>query len=111
MAEYRTVPTFTQRLTARDGSTSTPWYRLLQGLHTGAPPAAESTVTVSGSPFCYAAPSGGFAIVTGGSVSPITFTRASQHNTNQTSGVFPLSQGDVLTITSSVAPNVIFVPT
>lgn len=111
MAEYRTVPTFTQRLTAKDGSTSSAWYRLLQALHLGAPPAAEAAITPSGSPFAYTAPAGGFLIVTGGTVSSITFTRTSQHNTNQTSGLFPVAQGDVVTVTYSATPTVTFVPT
>lgn len=111
MAEYRTVPTYTNRLTNRDGSTSTAWYRLLQALHLGTPPAAEASVTVAGSPFAYSAHAGGYLLVTGGSVSSITVTRTGQHNTGMTNGIFPVAQGDIVTITSSVAPSVVFVPT
>jgi hypothetical protein len=109
MANYRTVPTYTHALTEK-GNISQPWYRLVQGLHQGTPPAAEGPITVTGSSFAWPAPVAGFVILTGGSVSSVTLTRTKVTNTGQTSGIFPVSQGDILTINSVSAPSMTFIP-
>jgi hypothetical protein len=106
---YLTLPTFEQPLTVK-GQTSSVWYRALQGLFSGQPSASESIITPMGSPFAFTAPSGGFIILHGGTVSAVQFTRANTTLTGQTSGIFPLSQGDILTVTYSALPSMVFVP-
>ena len=105
------LPNFEQKLNVQ-GVTQIPWYRFWQGLWQGLPPAVETGVTVAPTPFRYTAPSRGFLIVQGGTVSLIQFTRDANINytTGQTAGCFPLSFGDTLIITYTVTPTVTFVP-
>jgi hypothetical protein len=71
-----------------------------------------ATVTLSASPFGYTAPFSGAVSVTGGTVSSITVGRqGTTVATGQTSGIFPLSRLDVLTVTYSAAPTMVFLPT
>lgn len=107
-AQYRAVPTYLEAI-QQGATTSASWYRFMQGIHLGTPPGSETTITVTASPFSFQAKQGGFAIVTGGTVSAIHFSRLTSHATGQTSGLFPLSAGDTLTITYSGAPSVVFV--
>lgn len=110
-AQYRQVPTYNEpRLTGK--VTSSSWYRFDQGMHLGTPPGAEIPVTVGDSPFTYQAKIGGFAIVTGGTVSSIHFTRngTTTYDTGLTQGTIPLSNGDSLVVTHTGAPHITFVP-
>jgi hypothetical protein len=51
-------------------------------------------------------------IIRGGSVSAVQFTRSVTTLTGQTQGVFPLAQGDTLTITyTGGGPTLTWVPT
>lgn len=86
------------------------WYRFFQGVYQGQPPSNESTVSVGGSPFMFTAPSKGYVILNGGSVSAVQFTRSVTTLTGQTAGIFPLNQGDVLTVTYASLPTMTFVP-
>lgn len=109
--QYREVPTYLQpRQTGK--TTTASWYRYDQAMHLGTPPGAESTLAVGASPFTYQAKIGGFAIVTGGTVSAIHFTRngTTTYDTGQTAGMFPLSNGDSLVVIHAGAPNIVFVP-
>lgn len=92
--------------------TSRVWYFFFQGLWKGAPPSAESLITPSASPFTYIAPSRGFLIVSGGTVVAVQYSRdgLSNYLTGQTSGCFPLSQGDRLIVIYSAAPTLTWVP-
>lgn len=103
------VPQYEQPFVVK-GQTSTPWYRFMQNLWIGVPPSNETTVTVGGSPFSYTSPSRGYVILRGGTVSSVQFTRSVTTLTGQTSGIFPLNQGDVLTVTYTGLPNMTFVP-
>lgn len=105
---YQICPTYAQDLVQK-GKTSQSWYRFFQGVFVGTPPAAEVPVALTGSPFAYTASQKGFMIVTGGTVSAIQFTRAQVTLTGQTSGIFPLSQGDILTVTYSALPTMVWV--
>src|SRR5271168_158761 len=107
---FNTAPTYDTPLTVK-GSIHTAWYRFFQNVYKGAPPSSETAVALSASPFAYQAPSGGFVIVRGGTVSAIQFTRSATTLTGQTQGVFPMSQGDTLTITYSGVPSLTWVPT
>jgi hypothetical protein len=87
------------------------WYRFFQGLYQGTPPSAESTLVVGASPWTYTAPVKGFVILKGGTVSAVTFTRSVTTVTGQTAGIFPMNQGDMLTVTYSGLPSMVWVPT
>lgn len=105
------VPNSTQPLNEK-GNTSKVWYFFWQGLWKGIPPAVESSVTLTPSPFSFVAPQRGFLIVSGGTVSLIQFSRdgSTNYTTGLTAGCFSLSAGDTLIINYSVAPTVTFVP-
>ena len=109
MSYYRTVPTYKQQLVT-NAETTPSWYRFWQDTDKGVPPADEVSVPVGPSPFTYTAPRAGSVIVYGGTVVSIEFVRSSVHVTGQTSGMFPVSLGDGITITYSGAPTVTFVP-
>lgn len=95
-----------------NGVVGSGWYRLWQGLWSGTPTQNLSSVILSASPFTYRAPAGGTLIVQGGTVSQVQFSRdgSAFFTTGQTQGMFPVSQGDALVITYSVAPTLTFVP-
>ena len=108
--QYRNVPTYEQPLEIT-GHTSSAWYRYWQQNELGTPPAAESAVTPTGSPFTYTAGRKGFLIVQGGTVSAVAFSRSGTfYTTGQTQGVFPLDQNDQLKVTYSAAPILTWVP-
>jgi hypothetical protein len=108
---YQTAPTYETPLTIK-GQIHTSWYRFFQGVFKGTPPSSESVLVLGASPFAYQAPAKGFLIVRGGSVSAVQFTRAVTTLTGQTQGVFPLAQGDTLTITyTGGGPTLTWVPT
>jgi hypothetical protein len=106
---YRQVPKYEQPI-QNNGATTTSYYRWFQDIDKGTPPEGEMNVSMTGSPFTYTASARGFLIITGGSVSSVTFQRVKVYATAQTSGMFPVSSGDVLVITYSVIPTVTFVP-
>jgi hypothetical protein len=106
---YLTTPTYETPLAVK-GNTHSAWYRWFTGIAKGTPPSAEAMLTLGASPYAYTAPSKGFVIIRGGTVTAVQFTRSVTTLTGQTQGVFPLSQGDVLTITYSVLPTVTWVP-
>lgn len=110
MTFFRTAPTYEEPLTTGKNTTAS-WYRWFQNIDNGIPPSSEVTVTVGGSPFTYTAPSKGFVIVTGGTVSAIAFSRTAGtfYGTGQTAGTFPLSAGDKLKVTFSATPSLVFV--
>lgn len=110
--QYNTAPTYSEPLTIK-GQTARGWFRLWAGLQAGQPTGPTAGVVVGASPFKYEAPQGGSLIVNGGSTTQISFSRdgANFFITGQTAGMFPLSQGDILQITYTLAPpTVTFVP-
>jgi hypothetical protein len=106
---FLTAPTYDTPLTTK-GQTHTAWYRFFTGIYKGAPPSSESTLILGASPWSYQAPSAGFIIIRGGTVSAVQFTRSVTTLTGQTQGVFPMSQGDTITITYSSVPSAVWVP-
>jgi len=108
--QYSAIPAYEQRLLGPMQNTQSVWYRFFNQLWTGVPPSAETAIAVTASPFTYAAPKRGFVIVNGGTVSLIKFTRSASYTTGQTQGVFPVSSGDMLTVTYSALPTMTFVP-
>lgn len=108
---FNSLPTFEQSLT-EGRTTSKVWYFFWKALYNGMPPGGVSTQTVGTSPATLTAPSMGFFIVQGGTVSLVQFSRDGNTNytTGQISGCFPVSSGDRLIITYTVAPTVTFIP-
>lgn len=111
MTFFRSAPDYTEPLTTGDNTTAS-WYRWFQNIDKGLPPSSELAVTITASPWTYTAPSRGFVLVTGGTVSLIQFSRTTGtfYPIGQTSGIFPVSQNDQLKVTYSAAPIVTFVP-
>lgn len=109
MTAFRQVPTYETPL-AMGKQITRSWFRWFQDQHNGLPKGAEITVAVGGSPFAYTAPSAGYIIIRGGTVSAVQVTRTVTTLTGQTAGIFPVSQGDVLTVTYSGLPAMVFVP-
>ena len=108
--QYRQVPTYGQPL-MKGTNTTAAWYRYVQDLDLGIPFSAESAVTPTGSPFTYTAPQAGQLIVSGGTVSAITYSRSGTfYATGQTAGMFSLSARDQLQITYSSAPTLTWAP-
>lgn len=109
---FLTIPTFSQNLTEND-TTSKVWYFFWQGLWKGTSPAAESAITATASPMSYVSPSRGFLILSGGTVSAVSFSRdgVTFYATGETAGTFPVSLGDTLRVTYTVVPTtMVFVP-
>jgi hypothetical protein len=109
VSQFQSLPTYDQPITIGPNTASV-WYRFFQGLFQGKAAGGEVSVTLTGSPFSYAAPSGGFLIVQGGTVSLIQFQRSSAHALGVTQGVVPVNAQDIVIITYSAAPTVTFVP-
>lgn len=88
------------------------WYQFLSDIWKGRPSGAVSSVSSLTSPLIYQAQSKGFMIVQGGTVTIIQFTRdrSTNYNTGQTSGIFPLAQGDSLIVSYSSVPTMTWVP-
>jgi hypothetical protein len=92
------------------------WYLLLYNLTSKVlgptqAPAGASTITVEASPFIYTTTSAGNVSVTGGTVSSIMVLRQGiQVPTGMTSGLIPVSPGDQVIVTYSVAPSMTFLP-
>ena len=113
---FQNLPTYENPIINRgpdrnsSGNTNSIWYRFFQGSFQGIAPGPESAVALPASPALYTAPSKGFVIVSGGTVSAIQFTRIGTYLLPVTSGVLPVSKGDMLTITYTVLPTVVFVP-
>lgn len=112
MSQFRTVPTYDQQMTPGNHNDST-WYRYFQQNEKGTPPSTEVTVNLGASPFSFAAPAKGFVILSGGTVSVVMFSRTPGvfYLTGQTAGLFTMAQNDVLKVTFSVKPSLVFVPT
>lgn len=109
--QFNRVPTYNEAIVTK-GSTTRDWYAFFAGQSTGQPTGLPSPVAPASSPYTYKAAQGGTLIIQGGTVSMVSFSRdgVTNFNAGQMQGMFPLSQGDVLIITYSAAPNLTFVP-
>ena len=101
------IPTYETPLTSK-GQTQSSWYRFFLSVWQGAAPSNETTLKVGGSPFSYTAPSRGYVLLKGGTVSAVQVMRSVTTLTGLTAGIFPLSQGDVLVVTYSALPTMVF---
>jgi hypothetical protein len=111
LKQFNRVPTYDQPLHIK-GTTNAGWYRFFTGILQGQATGTPQAQTVGISPFSFVAPSGGTAILTGGTVSNVSFSRDgdTSYVTGQTSGMFTMSQGDSLIITFSQLPTLTFIP-
>lgn len=107
--QYRGLPTYQEPMDDK-GNMRASWRRWFAATDNGTPPAAELSITVGASPFAYQSTQKGFVVVNGGTVSAISVTRNGTYTTGQTTGVFPLSLADILTVTWSVKPTMTFFP-
>lgn len=105
------MPTYTEPVQTNEVTTRG-WFSFWAGLFSGQPTGLVSSVVAGTSPFNYVAPTGGTAIVQGGTVSVIKISRdgVTFFTTGVTAGVFPVSQGDTLQVTYSVVPTITFLP-
>ena len=115
MPHFRSAPTFDQDILAPNPSgakTTASWYRFFQDLSLGTPSSAETPVTVQASPFMYQAPAGGQVLVSGGTVTDISYSRTAGtfYSTGQTAGVIPVSANDILKVTYTGVPTMVFFP-
>lgn len=107
--QWRSAPTYETPLQIGQNIAQA-WWRWIQAIQLGTPPGAEVPITVGVSPFTYTASQGGFVILTGGTVSAVHFFRTASYTTGQTSGLFPLSNGDQLIVSYSGLPTMTFIP-
>jgi hypothetical protein len=90
------------------GAVEQAWWRFFNAV--AGTPSTESAVVVGASPTAFKATQRGQLLVTGGTVSSITVTRKNTYTPGGTSGYFPMSPGDVVTITYTGLPTVTFFP-
>jgi hypothetical protein len=76
---------------------------------TDTPLTAASSLTVTASPFTYAASSDGCVSVVGGAVTVLAYGRQGAFTTIS-GGLVPVKRGDSVRITYTVAPTVTFIP-
>ena len=111
MTQYASIPNYKQPIETK-GQIERTWYQFFGDVWNGRPRGAIATVTVGTSPFTYQVTTKGFMVIQGGTVSLIQFTRdgITNINTGVTAGCIPLSQGDSIIVTYTVAPNMTWVP-
>lgn len=105
--QYNLIPTYDQPLTIK-GALARGWYSFFSGLYSGQATGPVAAVTVGTSPYTYKAPVGGTLMVSGGTVTQISFSRdgANFFILGVTAGAIPMSQGDQVVLTYSVGPPV-----
>lgn len=105
--QYNTLPTYEQPLVSK-GALARGWYSFFAGLFTGQATGPVAAVTVGTSPYTYQAPVGGTLMVSGGTVTQISFSRDGSNFfiVGVTAGAIPMSKGDLVRITYSVGPPV-----
>jgi hypothetical protein len=100
-AVVEAAPNGTQQFTV-------PWYRFFNALSQSNQ--APSAATVGASPFSYTAPQAGVVLISGGTVSLVEYGRGGVFtNIGTVAGAVPVSQGDVVRVTYTVAPTMTFV--
>jgi len=85
-----------------------PWNNYFQQF--SLPPAKIQNIALGASPYSYTASSDGNLVISGGTVSNVNLTRGGLTINLPTSGIMPMTQGDVIQITYSVLPTVNFIP-
>ena len=107
--EFSGVPKMQQRITdPKTGIMDVSWWRFFQIL-AGAPQ-QESNVVLGASPTAYTATSDSQILISGGTGVSLQLTRKNTYNLPSTIGYFPVSDGDILTITYATPPTVTIFP-
>jgi hypothetical protein len=103
--QYNRLPTYDQPLVTK-GATTRGYYTALTGILAGQPTGPEVPNVVATSPETLTAPSGGTYIVQGGTTSKIELSRdgLTFYVLGVTSGPVPVSKGDQVRLTFTVAP-------
>jgi len=104
-----------------DGTFASVWFQFLSAVNSalGGLPAAGGTVAApneivlapTASPFTYDVPANGMLLVSGGVVTSISLTRQGTYILGIENGVVPVAAKDVVAITYTSAPTVVFFPT
>jgi len=110
-AQFNRMPTYQESLSSQ-GNTTRGWYSFWSGLWSGQPTGALAALTLQPSPMSYVASAGGSLLVSGGTVSQISFSRdgMNYYVTGATQGLLPMSKGDTLKVTYTGTPQIAFVP-
>lgn len=109
MGDFTGIPKPEAPIAKKDsGACEQAWWRFFNAI--AGVPGTESAVIVGLSPTSFRATQRGQLLVTGGTVSSITVTRKNTYTPGANSGYFPMSPGDVITITYSGLPTVTFFP-
>jgi hypothetical protein len=106
---YQSMPEYNQAIT-KGGQTSASWYRFFNSLYQGQPSGAEIAINVGISPYTFLAPTAGTMLIRGGTVSAIQLTRSITTLIGLTAGLFPLANGDQLTVTYTGLPTMVWYP-
>lgn len=105
------IPSSAQPIADKNGFVTTVWQRFFNALNSASQPIQTVPIAPVISPFKFTASSTGALMVSGGTVTSISLTRGvTTIPTGQTSGNIPMSNGDIVSIAFSVAPNIAFVP-
>ena len=83
------------------------WLTYLQGL--SSQPGAPQTITIGASPLSFTAAGSGSLAVNGGTVSAKTLTRGGT-TVSISANMIPVANNDVVTVTYSAAPSLVFIP-
>jgi hypothetical protein len=103
-----TVPNSNQPIADAKGFVTQVWQRFFGALVD--PPAAVSAVAVSASPTSFTASERGSVVISGGTISAVSLTRAGTVVNFGTTRSIPVANGDVVIVTYSVAPTISFLP-
>jgi hypothetical protein len=103
------VPNSTQPIADAKGMVTQVWQRFFAALT--ASPANVGAVAVSASPTNFTASERGTVAISAGTLTSVTLTRAGTAVSLGTSRTIPVSAGDVVTVSYSVAPTMSFIPT
>ena len=103
------VPSSRQPIADGAGMVTPVWQRFFNVLVQAAAPI--TSVEVDASPFAFRAGARGTLSITSGTVSDISITRNMvSAATGLTAGLVPVANGDVVTVTYTVAPTIQFIP-
>ena len=103
------IPSLSGPAVDTNGRFTQPWTGFFSRL--AAAPGGVQAISPTASPFAFVAPADGMLISTGGAGLGLTLTRGrSTIPLAAGGGLIPLSQGDTVTLTYSVAPSLHFVP-
>lgn len=90
------------------GFFATPWVLWLQQF--GQQPSAPSQVVVGASPFTYTASGSGNLVISGGTITGVTFIRGPSSVSLGTIRTIPMANADVATVAFTGTPTAIFIP-